>query len=615
MTPFPSPILSNTPRLLSLLAACSLAASTAFSQALSDAKDEEIHGPSAGQAKLPGNPNTPKMGVGLWMMAHWTPEIVFQNVFNQSQDFQGAPDKALDLDPFGWVKSLKPGQTASSRLLFNFGPHYPAGDYVLLYDGEGQIILESASDQEKFTTLHPAESSPGRMLFHVTPDNGLRLTIKSTNPSNHLRNIRLLLPGCEKTYATEIFARNFVNRTKVLDFVRYHAVQNQWMAPKKTVLWENRTTPQHQTQANRKAGWAIEYIVACANALNNDLWYHIPDRADENYVRQAAKYIKANLKPNLKLYLEYANEVWNSNYGGTQLMMELARADGIDVKGISWNAATVVREYYLKHAAHLMDVFDSEFQDRSRIKRVCAGWAKNFERFGEPALDKNGMARQFDVYSIASYFGGGLPDNPDYLKMADSLVVDSVSKDLESMLTNLAKAAAFAKAHNLEFIPYEGGFANSLRDRDKSIPPADRAKIKARSLAIRQLPAMAAVYDRFLEGGHACGADAGMIYAAVCNAGWGYMEFERQDSLYYNRMLAFMKRHQMHGAKVLAAASPTPSPAHPGAASAETFVAENDITAIETSKVSLMPPGLTNLLRRDEILDLLAFLRDGAPPE
>jgi putative heme-binding domain-containing protein len=42
-------------------------------------------------------------------------------------------------------------------------------------------------------------------------------------------------------------------------------------------------------------------------------------------------------------------------------------------------------------------------------------------------------------------------------------------------------------------------------------------------------------------------------------------------------------------------------------------LADRDIVSIATSKHSLMPPGLLDVLHPDEILDLLAFLSPAAP--
>jgi hypothetical protein len=36
-----------------------------------------------------------------------------------------------------------------------------------------------------------------------------------------------------------------------------------------------------------------------------------------------------------------------------------------------------------------------------------------------------------------------------------------------------------------------------------------------------------------------------------------------------------------------------------------------DVTSIEPSKVSPMPPGLLNLMREDEVMDLLAYIISG----
>ena len=61
-------------------------------------------------------------------------------------------------------------------------------------------------------------------------------------------------------------------------------------------------------------------MIALANASNTDLWINIPGPATDAYVAQLANLIKngdvvngvayAGLNPNLKVYVEYSNEVW-----------------------------------------------------------------------------------------------------------------------------------------------------------------------------------------------------------------------------------------------------------------------------------------------------------------
>ena len=42
-----------------------------------------------------------------------------------------------------------------------------------------------------------------------------------------------------------------------------------------------------------------------------DLWINIPGHADDDYIVNLAKLLKATVDPSLFIYYEYANEVWN----------------------------------------------------------------------------------------------------------------------------------------------------------------------------------------------------------------------------------------------------------------------------------------------------------------
>lgn len=42
-----------------------------------------------------------------------------------------------------------------------------------------------------------------------------------------------------------------------------------------------------------------------------DAWVCVPHLADENYIRSMAQLFRANLDPDLKIYVEYSNETWN----------------------------------------------------------------------------------------------------------------------------------------------------------------------------------------------------------------------------------------------------------------------------------------------------------------
>jgi hypothetical protein len=90
--------------------------------------------------------------------------------------------------------------------------------------------------------------------------------------------------------------------------------------------WSDRTTP---TSGYRRS-W--EYIVMTANAMGKDLYLTIPEMASgsdpsdtKSYIYQLANLLKNGstdptgqyyppLNPNLKVYVEYSNEVWNASF-------------------------------------------------------------------------------------------------------------------------------------------------------------------------------------------------------------------------------------------------------------------------------------------------------------
>ena len=115
--------------------------------------------------------------------------------------------------------------------------------------------------------------------------------------------------------------------------------------------WSDRTTPglSSQYQPVSRYGWqgkggSLEYLVALANETGKDVWINIPVAASADYVTKLAQllaygsdgtnpYTSAQANPvypplntNLKVYLEYGNELWNSAYPQAATNASLAAA-------------------------------------------------------------------------------------------------------------------------------------------------------------------------------------------------------------------------------------------------------------------------------------------------
>jgi len=262
--------------------------------------------PAGGEG--PPNAKSP-LAINLAGIADWSSDMAFVDVFKQSRQWisqkkgrawgKGDP---LELDADGWVKRLKEGQYAET-LVCNMRGHNPAGEYICLYDGKGRI--------EFWGDGKVRSRGPGRIVVEVTPKGSTFLRITETDPADYVRNIRLILPGFEKTYKTRPFHPAFLkrwSRFRAIRFMDWGATNGSPVAK-----WSDRNTPRRQTQSGRR-GVALEYMIDLANTLGADLWLCIPHQVDDDYVRRCAQLVKARLDAGRKVYVEYSNECWNGMF-------------------------------------------------------------------------------------------------------------------------------------------------------------------------------------------------------------------------------------------------------------------------------------------------------------
>lgn len=81
-------------------------------------------------------------------------------------------------------------------------PHHHAGKYVLLYDGQGKIILDGDATVNW--------QAPGRIGLTLAPANGFAVRILETDTSNPVRNISVVPAAKELTFATDIYQPDFL---------------------------------------------------------------------------------------------------------------------------------------------------------------------------------------------------------------------------------------------------------------------------------------------------------------------------------------------------------------------------------------------------------------------
>ncbi len=235
------------------------------------------------------------LGINLGGVTYWSSEIVFVDLFKHSQTFKSqAPGKSygqggpLDLTENGWVRSLAPGgQFADSIVLSRPRLGYPEGIYTCLYDGRGKVSFAHG--------VETVDEQPGVVRIHVKADqNLLSLRVTETDPSDPVRNIRVILPGFEETYETQPFHPDFLKRWERFSTLRFMDFQRTNNS--KQTDWSDRATPALQTQGT-DAGVALEYLIQLSNTLEADPWFCMPHLATDDYVRSFAQMAKARARP------------------------------------------------------------------------------------------------------------------------------------------------------------------------------------------------------------------------------------------------------------------------------------------------------------------------------
>jgi hypothetical protein len=58
----------------------------------------------------------------------------------------------------------------------------------------------------------------------------------------------------------------------------------------------------------------LEDIVQLSNVLGTNAWLCVPHTASDEWVLNFARLIKTTLRPDVKIYIEWSNEVWNRGF-------------------------------------------------------------------------------------------------------------------------------------------------------------------------------------------------------------------------------------------------------------------------------------------------------------
>ena len=422
------------------------------------------------QAKLPVGMNTNEI-------QHVDSSAPFVNLFKMAMPFKDAKNLThgnVTFDKDGWPRDLKGGKAGSYMIHWLPAGTLPEGQYTVLYDGEGQLAYEGDAKVIR--------SAPGKDIveFRSGHDKFMQvaLLIKRSEPSNYVRNIRVLMPGgicannpfqrvdganqCsgnylsfEKHHEQIIFNPDFLKFMKDFKVIRMMNISGITRNPIKR--WDQMPQMSKATWAGYEGtrGAPLAAMVKLANVLNKDPWFNLPHAADNNFVQQYALYIKRHLRPNLKAYIEYTNEAWNPGFS----QMHYAKKMGTQLR-LDADPNVAGQKFYSQRAVEIFKQFTQVFGDNQRLVRVMGAWSAN--RYMTPVVMEHKNAfKSVDVMAIAPYFFvhqkalGGVNSVPSVFALLKDDKKNPYS--MNNVYKMIQTQMDMAKKYGVGLVAYEGG--------------------------------------------------------------------------------------------------------------------------------------------------------------
>jgi hypothetical protein len=280
---------------------------------------------------------------------------------------------------------------------------------------------------------------------------------------------------------------------RVLRFMDWNLVNEE---PNPQAIWNTR---KQKSEDQTSEPIAYEWQFDLCNRTLKDCWITVPTGANADFQRRLAELALLQLDSRLRLYVEYANEVWNGSF--PQFDTVLARANALGLTGTEdWEK---VARGYVYESVRLWESFESVFGAANpRLVKVLAGQAAwdgpcqiHVEALQNVAI--NPKRTMPTVYGIAPYFGG----------TSIAALSDEIPLVRDYITSHLACVASLS----LPVIGYEGG-ADSY------------AAGGSGCIELQHDPAMVSIYVQYLDTLSEAGLTGPFNQYTHVGACWGLKE-------------------------------------------------------------------------------------------
>ena len=482
-----------------------------------------------------------RLGINLSGLVDWNTEHPLVDVFHLSRKWISQKEgeawgkgPQLELDSQGWIQKLEPGCFAETPILT--AGHAPVGEYICLCEGEGRIEFGGGA--------RVVSRGPGRIVVNIDGDKGgVFVQVRETRPGNPVRNIRVIMPGFEKSWQADPFHPEFLRRWRGFASVRFM----DWMDTNGSEQreWADRPKPGDASWAIK--GAPVELMVDLCNRLKADPWFCMPHLATDDYVRRFAGEVKRSLDPSLKVYIEYSNEVWNSMFAQNRYAQAKALEGSLGPKERPWEGAA---QFHARRSVEIFRIWEDVFGGRTRLVRVLAWQAAGGAYWTDTMLlGRPGIATNCDALAIAPYVSF-MPGPKNSNLDSDEVAKWTVDQLLDRVETNalpecvgwMKTQKAVAQKYGLKFLCYEAG--QHLVGVGGGENNEELTKLL---IAANRHPRMGRIYGGYLDKWRETGGDLMCLFSSVGTSSkwgsWGLLEgVDEVDSSKFKAVMEWQRK-------------------------------------------------------------------------
>ncbi len=226
---------------------------------------------------------------------------------------------------------------------------YLAGTYELSFFGQAKVEVTVGPGSVQRQNYHqPTNTTTALVIVPPTNTNLLGISFTQTRrrpsdrPGTGLARIKLMRPiSVGSPYhhqRDELFSRDWLTAVRQVELIRgmdWLGINNYGGSTTyRNATWAARTLPtfSNQLAIPGRVGACLEDLIEAANLANVDLYINIPDTADVDYITKLMQLVAfggdglnpysspharpayRGLKPGLKFYFAWSNEVWNYSF-------------------------------------------------------------------------------------------------------------------------------------------------------------------------------------------------------------------------------------------------------------------------------------------------------------